>query len=308
MSSIEEVTCFFIDYLPPELRVTIYEILLGFEGPLQLQSNFDDCHATDRLRDTSLLRVSRLLYNEALPVFFSLNFIAARRSDFCRRNDASVRLPFKPRLIRNLMVTNLDKSKKCSTLHWTRHSCEECKSQMPCRACEPSPYHFLKDLQLLPQLQNAAVNYGGHMEDVFSFRSKLKEIGRADDLECVRIGNYRLNGDWVGPVRFSLRNVPLAKAWPDFMAVNPNVGNYQSIQKSVPDTLRIRLIQILEKHERRPPKIPQAIASIWPRDLPQDLRIASIVGTSRPTFLRAFNDALEITLNLSDPKWVNRRG
>lgn len=304
MANIEDGVCFFTDSLPLELRKTIYEMVLTFDNALRLQEQF---YSRNRPQDTSLLCVCRQIYNEALPGFYARNTIVVMRSHFCRRINFFYGFPFKPRLIRNLYVKSLGKSILCSALPWQPGIKLK---RVSCKACEPSPHHFLQDLQLLPHLQKVVVNYDGHFGDIMELRTMLRATGQDDGLQCLRVGEYRLQGEWLGPVQVSLVNAPLSKAWPSLLAVNPD-GQYHSrdtVYKLIMNRCGIshlcpsKLSFVIERNDcPRNPRIPKSIAAIWPRSQPEDLRIAEVIGRNNPAFMQAFNDSLELTIAEREP-------
>lgn len=65
--------------LPPEIRLLIYEYVLGtqFEEPVRMQRT--SVFRGIRHKETALLAVNRLIHAEALPVFYRLNTTAIKR-------------------------------------------------------------------------------------------------------------------------------------------------------------------------------------------------------------------------------------
>ncbi|KAK4944752.1 hypothetical protein LTR10_015922 [Elasticomyces elasticus] len=79
-----------LDTIAPELRLHIYEHALSFDTPLK-RTLFDRLRITTHhnrdhppaIVNTALLRVCRMVYEEALPVFYKLNSIWICHTDVC---------------------------------------------------------------------------------------------------------------------------------------------------------------------------------------------------------------------------------
>lgn len=320
MASIEEFICFFMDILPPELRVRIYEMVLTFDHPLRLESSLSSPYTHSPAKNTAILKVSRTTNTEAVPIFYALNTIAAKRSDFCRRRSSQHRLPFKPRLIRSLYIVDLEMSPACSAIFEDdkaryrvlvasgRHRHPPCEpshvSSCPksvCRGCEPSLLKFLHDLCLLPQLKKVVVNHGNDFKDLLRLRNAIQVEAPSSTLRCVRIGEFLLEGEGLKPLRVILRNVPLIEACNRILLPGKVwTGYHEDWLDITPRTMNMALrLNTIMRHHDDPsfPGFPRLLSVIWPNDLPQDLWSAERLGENRPNFLYALTLNLELLLS-----------
>lgn len=176
--------CPLLHKLPVEIRLRIYELLLQYSHPIKPRQIIPGS------RDLSLLRPSRQIYSEALPVLYDLNTIVVARNDFCRNTDASLKTPLRLDLARHLLVVSLSQSIAC-TLNGPEGQCD---------VCRPSAIGLFKMFASMPRLQTVVVHYHKHVAEMNLLRDRLK---RESDLVVgppastdVRSGScvYRLDG------------------------------------------------------------------------------------------------------------------
>ncbi|KAH7116777.1 hypothetical protein B0J11DRAFT_100726 [Dendryphion nanum] len=71
MATANHSKCFFLDVLPAELRIAIYDLLVVSDQPLRGQSARDETHQHNL--DLTILRTNRQIHAEALDTFFCKN-------------------------------------------------------------------------------------------------------------------------------------------------------------------------------------------------------------------------------------------
>ncbi|KAK3657640.1 hypothetical protein LTR56_002415 [Elasticomyces elasticus] len=79
-----------LNTIAPELRLQIYEEVLRFDGSLERTMHIEKrdrmSTAPSVLADTAILRTSRKMYQEALPVFYKVNTICINHADVCTQD------------------------------------------------------------------------------------------------------------------------------------------------------------------------------------------------------------------------------
>ena len=177
--------CLFLQKLPVELRLKIYELILRFEHPIKLRQVIPGS------RDLSLLRTSRQVYNEALPVLYDSNTIIVTRNDFCKCTDPALKTPLKLDYARHLLILSFSSSIAC-TLRFLDERCD---------VCQPSAAGLIQMLTLMPRLQTVVIDYHKHIAEMRSFREMMIRDGKLE-LEPIPTGlgsyAYRLIGPAVG--------------------------------------------------------------------------------------------------------------
>lgn len=145
--------CPFLQNLPVELRLRIYEHLLNFNNPIKLRQIIPGS------RDLSFLRVCRQILNEAVPVLYDLNTIIVTRNDFCRYTDDALKTPLKLNYARHLRVVAFSQSIACTLVDPT----------WQCDVCQPSAMGLIKAFMAMPRLRSVVVDYRQHRSEMHAF-------------------------------------------------------------------------------------------------------------------------------------------
>lgn len=189
--------------LPSELRIRIYEFILGFARPLKLRQTVAGS------QNTTLLRVNRQIYGESLPVLYDINDIAVTRNDFCKRTDVSLKTPVQSQHIRHLLIRGFGESLACN---FGLDRCDQCD------VCEPSASGLLNALKSMPRLKSVVVDYHTHTSNFKRFSdtlslSDMQRVGKMDSLRCTAVGHFTLHNEAFRNVDFTFQNIPLARIW-----------------------------------------------------------------------------------------------
>ena len=176
--------CLFLEMVPPELRIRIYEHLLRFTQPIKLRQQVAG------ERDLAILRVSRQVNGEALAVLYDLNRIVVTRNDFCKLTDDRLKTPIKLNHVRHLLITSFSQSIACVLIGRERQ----------CDVCDPSATGLIRALTSLSRIQTVLVDYHKHVVEMTKFRDTT---GINDDLRLENTSSdsktisYRLFGSAV---------------------------------------------------------------------------------------------------------------
>ncbi|KAK3116792.1 hypothetical protein LTR53_002494 [Teratosphaeriaceae sp. CCFEE 6253] len=179
--------------LPPELRLRIYEHVVEFTQPIKLRQHIAGS------TDMAILRASKLLYREALPVLYDVNTISVTRNDFCLNTDAALRTPIMGQHVRHLRMTSFGESIACNFL------------PARCSACEDQATGLLQALRLMPQLKTVTVDYSTQPSNFVRFRTSARTSGVT--FPCVGVGVYKFRGAGLDKVDFTFQHRPLATIW-----------------------------------------------------------------------------------------------
>lgn len=316
----EEPTSPLIEYfttrLPSELRVEIYCHLLRFSKPLK---PFALVHRPPRLVHCNLaiLRASRLVYAEALPVFYNENTFCIARKTFCTNTPrvADARPPQRATLnhdlVRSLHVTDLSPSSACAALS-TKHSWDD-PPELPCVFCNADFLPLMRVLRSMPKLREATIEYSGHEAKVRTFSKTLAgPYGRAAqlDLECVGVGKYRVTGHWFARTSITLQDTVLSETWNRLLSLSflPRNGlmmrarqatsglkmTYSAFLNRGFDRRHINrvsqnMITLIMLHDRG--FVPLKIANVWPVNAEMEFR--GCEGLEDGVFLHALNVELQ---------------
>ena len=281
----EASICFLTESLPPEIRERIYRHVLP-TGVLHIQSW---THASDPNRRrkrhlTALLQTCRRINREAITVLYDLNTIAVQRDVFCERTTTA--LPFRPQLIRHLLIPAVRGPSECERsgdqirrryfrplTNGTWPNYQEIIERIPCARCTSPLLDFVTDLALLPRLQRVTIEYDGDMKVIYGLRQSLSQVDRPGSLRCVNIGVYMLDCPLSG-IKVMIKNSPLFAAWDLHMGLSKPPYAPDSVDREV---LLSRPSKVICKMACEN-NIPQALASVWPSDIPRDLRIVNIIA------------------------------
>ena len=202
-----EVQCHFFQ-IPSELRIRIYELILGFSQPIKLRQTVAGSE------NTTLLRVNKRMYNEALPVLFDINTVAVTRNDFCKKTDVSLKCPVPSQHVRHLLMTSFGESIACSFL------------LDRCNVCGVPARGVFDALRAMPQLKSVTVDYRTHIANFRLFKEALacsSRVSHCDStlkLDCIAVGIYRLRGEAFDNISFTFQNIPLARVWSSLSTVS----------------------------------------------------------------------------------------
>lgn len=179
--------CYFLQRLPVEIRLRIYEYLLGFDLPIKLRQ------IVPGSRDLAILRTSAQIYQEALPVLYDLNTIVVTRNDFCKRTDRGLKTVLQRDFARHLIVASFSRSIAC-TLSDADERCDVCQS---------SADGLIHDLTAMPRLRTVLVLYQQHIMEVTLFRQSLGYDLKIESYLAwpEYCDSFKLLGDRIGDVK-----------------------------------------------------------------------------------------------------------
>ncbi|RMY86576.1 hypothetical protein D0864_07046 [Hortaea werneckii] len=143
--------------LPSELRIKIYELILAFNRPIKLRQTIAGSE------NTNILRTSKQVYEESLPVLFDINTVAVTLNDFCERTDSSLRCPVPTKRIRHMLVTSFAESIACNFL------------LDRCSICDITTEGFLRKIDSMSQLRSVIVEYQTHIGNFTRFKSFINQ-------------------------------------------------------------------------------------------------------------------------------------
>ncbi|KAK5168633.1 uncharacterized protein LTR77_005942 [Saxophila tyrrhenica] len=153
--------CTFTDRLPVELRLRIYEYLLPDNEHLKLRQYIPGSH------NLAILRTSRQIYEEAIPLLYDLNSIVVTRNDFCAHTDANLKTPLKLEYARFLYFFNFSQSIACTLAG----------SEGRCDVCQPSAAGLLDAFTAIPRLRAVWLDFGQSRSEYYLFQRWLDENG-----------------------------------------------------------------------------------------------------------------------------------
>jgi hypothetical protein len=213
---------YFTSRLPAELRLRIYEYVLSFEAPLKLRQ------VVAGSKNTGILRASRLIYREALPILYEHNTILLTRNDFCRETGGELSTPMRRDQIRHLLINNFSTSIKCSSLSGGNGMyLEGC-----CDVCRPSSMGFIATLASLPQIRSVVIDYSRHPSDFKYIKRGLHTSTSVQDerevrLICTGMARYQLLSS-AFPPGLSIEYVdrPVNTIWNELLAIGPKLTKY----------------------------------------------------------------------------------
>ncbi|TKA23166.1 hypothetical protein B0A50_07196 [Salinomyces thailandicus] len=192
--------------LPPELRIKIYELVLTFASPIKLRQTVSGS------ANTNILRTSKQLFRETLPVLYDTNTIAVTLNDFCERTDSSLQSPVPTQHVRHLLMTSFGESIACNFL------------LDRCPVCEITGEGLLEKFRAMPRLKDVVVDYSSHVGRFTRFKqcwfASPRGAGAAGGkLMCTGVGIYEFDLGDAGSqdVRIAFQNAPLSKIWPQLM-------------------------------------------------------------------------------------------
>lgn len=154
----------FLDKLPTEIRIQIYEHLLRFDEPIKLRQIIPGS------KNLRILRTNRQIHDEALPVLYDINRVVVTRNDFCRNTDPGLKTPLKLEHARHLLVTSFSQSIACTLIGPPRQ----------CDVCQPDALGLIWQFTRMPRLQTVVVDYHNHLREMSGFKAG---VGIYDGLE-----------------------------------------------------------------------------------------------------------------------------
>lgn len=162
-------TCTFLEKLPIELRLRIYEHLVAFSYPIKLRQIIQGS------RDLAILRTNRQIYEEALSVLYDLNTIIVTRNDFCINTDAGLKTPINLDRTKHLLIPTFSQSIICMF----KNSEDE-----RCRVCHPSAAGLISAFDQMRNLRTVVVDYQNHLTEMRKF-AKWVDVTDSMKLEAV---------------------------------------------------------------------------------------------------------------------------
>lgn len=177
--------CEFLQTLPTELRLRIYEYILTFAQPIKLRQVIPGS------RNLAILRTNKQIHFEALSVLYDLNTIVVTRNDFCKNTEASLKTPLKLDHARHLLITSFSQSIACTL---SGHGGQ-------CDVCQPSASGLIEALTCMPRLRTVLVDYKNHCREMNGVRGNLeRETGLTLRFVSsdIGLGSYQLRGPGIG--------------------------------------------------------------------------------------------------------------
>ena len=289
---------YFTRTLPAELRLLIYQYVLHFDRPLKLQRR---SHRRGQSRTASILCTSRLIHAEALPVLYNQNTFTVHLAELCTHpakvgSSLTCRAP----LVRKLFVCDLKTSKTCAALStgdWPapQQMCDKCCSLTS----------FLASLQRWPRLERVVIDDHPPASSSRNVQPRTRHMPYGVRAISAGVGQYRLEGSWLGHLDVWLCDIGLAEIWSrclswrrandplsflrDCSRLHRDLRDLERRYDRMPfRVLSTKLALLFNVHDAG--GIPRSMAMIWPTDLPTDFRVVN--NCNRPDFLHDFNERL----------------
>ena len=213
----EDMPCFFLDKLPPELRFRIYEYSIVSEHRLAPSSRRNsskhaqskppptDPSASEQI-DISLLLLNKQIYSEAADIFYSRNKFATHYDRFCKCWSGKP-LHLNEAHIKRFKIQGINFDEEYHPRLWDR-----------CKVCDTQCFWLIKYLNRLPNLKSVVLAFA----DVESFAvclatvtRKLRVLGKGVGLETEEIGRVFVTG---AHALIELRLPSLIRTWPKALA------------------------------------------------------------------------------------------
>ena len=219
----EDIPCFFLEKLPPELRFRIYEYLIVSEHRLvpssargsskhtQPKSSPGESNQTppylptDAI-DLSLFLLNKQIYSEAADIFYSRNKFATHYDHFCKCWSGKI-LHLNEAHIKRFKIQGINFDEEYYPRLWDR-----------CKVCNTQGFWLVKYLNRLPNLKSVVLGFA----DVESFAvclatvtRKLRVLGKGGVLETDEIGRVFITG---AHALIELRLPSLIRTWPKALA------------------------------------------------------------------------------------------
>jgi hypothetical protein len=211
--------CFFLDKLPPELRVRIYEYLIlsdcrlipyadhgaskGHDPPSSTRNH--DARTLQKL-SLSLFLLNKQIYAESADIFYTFNRFSIHYDDLCSCWSGK-RFQLNEAQVKHFKINGINFDEEYYPRLWSR-----------CRVCDTQGFWLVKYLSGLPQLRRVALSF----EDVESFAvcasavaRKLGKLGKGLRLESGEIGKVFIKGT---NASIELRLPGLVRTWPPALA------------------------------------------------------------------------------------------
>ncbi|KAK5117186.1 hypothetical protein LTR85_008954 [Meristemomyces frigidus] len=301
--------------LPAELRITIYGFSLpagkrlctpypvqsiscpapahSRQGSIQTSPSQADVpsEALQFYEKAALLLVNRMIYKEALAVLHKSNTFSFTKIAFCTKDPAKQATAPKLDVLVHLHLSCLEMSEMCKR--------EALNRLNPCTACGLCVYGLRNVIASLPHLRSIVVEYnttGKNLDAFRTFKEALQTLtGSKTSFSCVGIGQYKLEGmELFKTIDFTLNNTKLATMWAAIICPRPNTPSYMDLDDPLVRTHLIRpsvsfmkkaLVMLHDRHgplpdAATPPDgfyIPAPIASVWPKDVPVNIRDLGLV-------------------------------
>lgn len=309
--------------LPAELRVRVYEFVLPAATPLrnnihapslgrgrfQVDDNREPQKAQN-FKEATLLHVSRVVYQEALPILYKVNTIAISKAILCSRGPPGPMAALKQENLVHVHISDFTVSQAC------QH--EIVDGLPPCKSCDQTAVGMFKTMAAMPHLRTVDIEHGRNPASRCWFQRFKPALRRKTDhalrLTCLGVGQYGLSGESVRNIRITFKHSALVALWAGI--VRPKEGTpgsgssygehatrrfaatYDDTAKQLRDLTLFHAPSDYGFHASSDyGKIPPGIANVWPRDVSVDIRNLAAVKT--PGFLEHFDDAVEAYLQAS---------
>ena len=210
--------CFFLEKLPPELRVRVYDYLLVFPqrlvphvsqkstktaSALSSRRRRDDLATAHPAVDITVFILNKQIYEEAADVFYSRNKFCVHFDYFCTCWNTRYALRLNEERIKHFKVlgVNLDHE---DPMLWDR-----------CKMCSTDGFGLLKYVNSLPNLRSVAIAFAN--EESFASCAgtagrKLRKLAKTASLEASNIGRLQITGT---KALIELRLPSLIRSWPE---------------------------------------------------------------------------------------------
>lgn len=187
--------CDFLDKLPLEIRLRIYEFHLTFRSPIKIR------YILPGTKDLPLLRLNRQIHHEALQVLYERNRVVVKWAYFCKSTSPASKSPIQVDWIRHLLIDGIGSSVMCVSPESGMHGCNVCR--------QLDPGEVVKSLKAFPRLKTVVLNYHEHRTEMKRFMDKVEA---SDNFESVPVDGdsdpfaFRIQGPELGKIIFEFRN------------------------------------------------------------------------------------------------------
>ena len=174
-------SCFFLQKLPIEMRVRVYDYLVVLTRRLVPCPDQKGKSPVD----TTLFLVNRQIYEEAADVFYSRNRFCVHFEYFCKCWKTKYILHLNEKTIKHFKILDVNFD-QVEPILWNQ-----------CKVCATDGFALLNYLSSLPNLRSVSIVFANE-ESFASCASaaarKLRRLAKTATLEAAEIGHLHING------------------------------------------------------------------------------------------------------------------
>lgn len=311
----------FLHKLPVELRLEIYEYVLAFDTPIRLRADhkhdltWDGTRVCGKTVDTRLLLVNKQILDEAHAILYLVNTVSVSRATLCKYLPRQ-RTYFAPTLLKDVLISDL--YIPCSNRNSPTPTHDPHTNM--CAACNLPVFALLEHFLALPRVRHVTLVYGA---DQRLPHDTLSSAIRTSDRDLLTTQHSLFSFGLLGlaPSKrktITFRDGTFDPCWRLASAASTGEDFASTSSKSSEVARKSRTTEIarLKKHIRTERQkrllkqccsvwelhdlaldFPQALAELWPQDLPMDMRLLAdggvvarreVVVKESDTVLRAF--------------------